>query len=465
MSRTTPILVIGHVTRDLIGGEERLGGAAAYVARVLSARGIDVALVTRAPDDPLLKPLATDPRIQLHLLPSESFTTFVHHFTKGRRRLSLKSRAAIITAADIPSVWHDLPFVFLVPVMGECGADLLTAFPESELIVGAQGCLRAVDAGGRVTPCTPPNALLDSRLLAVTLSEEDCPEAEALAFRMTQHCRVVAITRGDKAVTIFEKSGENDIPIKRMKKVQDTNGAGDVFTALLGLRIIGGDPVRKAVIRAAHGASLHVAEGMKGLDKLQPVDTLHPPNHRAKSRVRALIARSEVAEDPCHAENTLEWLLRMEPSADESLQIAALGHDIDRATPERVKREDYPDYDTFKAAHARRSARLLRGILEDCGLENTIVEETCRLVEVHEVGGDPRADLLKDADSISYFDVNLPLYSQRNGWKESKRRSCWGYQRLTDKAKVTVDHFVYEDEMLNRLLREAKAKLPLIACE
>ena len=134
MSQTTPLLVVGHVTRDLIGGEERLGGAAAFVARALSAQGMDVALLTRAPDDPLLKPLATDPRIRLHLLPSESFTTFGHHFTKGQRQLSLKSRAADISPADIPSAWRDLPFVFLVPVMGECGTDLLTAFPEFELI-------------------------------------------------------------------------------------------------------------------------------------------------------------------------------------------------------------------------------------------------------------------------------------------------------------------------------------------
>ena len=94
---------------------------------------------------------------------------------------------------------------------------------------------------------------------------------------------------------------------------------------LLGLRIIGGDTVTTAVTRAAHGASHHVAEGMQGLGKLHSVDTFHPSIRRAKSRIRALIARSEVAEDPRHAENTLKWLLRTEPSADEALQIAALG--------------------------------------------------------------------------------------------------------------------------------------------
>ena len=75
-----------------------------------------------------------------------------------------------------------------------------------------------------------------------------------------------------------------------------------------------------------------------------------------------------------------------------------------------------------KAAHARRGARLLRPILTACGVARDNVDEACRLVTIHEVGGDPDADLLKDADSISYFDANLPLYYQREGWAETKRR-------------------------------------------
>ncbi len=175
---------------------------------------------------------------------------------------------------------------------------------------------------------------------------------------------------------------------------------------------------------------------------------------RAKEKIRAIIAGSRVPEDPRHADNTLEWLLRLEPDAGDALQLAALAHDIDRATPERVRREDYPDYDAFKAAHARRGARLLRGILEDCGAESAIVKEAYRLVEAHEVGGDPGSDLLKDADSVSYFDVNLPLYYQREGWAETKRRSLWGYRRLSARARKIVENIGYEEEVMIRLLQE-----------
>ena len=175
----------------------------------------------------------------------------------------------------------------------------------------------------------------------------------------------------------------------------------------------------------------------------------------AKQEIRAVIAGSRVPEDPRHADNTLEWLLCLEPDAGDALQLAALAHDIDRAIEEiKVRRADFDDYDAFKAAHARNGVEILRSILIQCDVEGDIVDEACRLVEVHEVGGDPRSDLLKDADSISYFDVNLPLYYQREGWAETKRRSSWGYRRLSARAKELVDKICYQDETLMQLLRE-----------
>ncbi len=176
---------------------------------------------------------------------------------------------------------------------------------------------------------------------------------------------------------------------------------------------------------------------------------------RAKRKIRALIAGSRVPEDPLHADNTLEWLLRLEPDAGDALQLAAPAHDIDRANEEiKVKRADFDDYDAFKAAHARNGAEILRPILSACGVPGDIVDEACRLVEVHEVGGDPSSDLLKDADSISYFDVNLPLYYQREGWTETKRRSLWGYRRLSARARKIVENINCGEEAMIRVLQE-----------
>lgn len=174
----------------------------------------------------------------------------------------------------------------------------------------------------------------------------------------------------------------------------------------------------------------------------------------AKQRIRATIAASKVPEDPLHAENTLEWVLKLDPKAGQPLQIAALAHDIDRAVATRkVRRGDYDDYEAFKAAHARNGAEILRPVLDECGVAKPIADEACRLVARHEVGGDHRSDLLRDADSISYFEVNLPFYYEREGWEETKRRSIWGYRRLSVRRREIAKRITYEDETLTCLLK------------
>jgi hypothetical protein len=177
---------------------------------------------------------------------------------------------------------------------------------------------------------------------------------------------------------------------------------------------------------------------------------------RAKQKIRAIISKSGVPEDPVHAENVLEWVLKLKPDADEALQIAALAHDIDRAVEKRkISRSDFNDYDAFKAAHAKNSAKLLMEILNGCHVEQTIIVEACRLVERHETGGDLCSDLLKHADSISFFEVNMPLYFQREGYEETLKRCIWGYKRLSPKMKVICQKMTYSHHSLVKILQEA----------
>jgi hypothetical protein len=182
------------------------------------------------------------------------------------------------------------------------------------------------------------------------------------------------------------------------------------------------------------------------------------PIERTRLRIAEVIAGSSVPEDPRHSKNTLEWLLRLDPNADAALQIAALGHDIDRAVAARkVQRADFSDYDDFKAAHARNGAEILAEILWESGVrEESLAREVKRLVCCHEVGGDARSDLLVDADSISYFDVNLPLYHARNSRKETLRRCLWGYERLSPRARSIVATIRQPSEDLEVLMAEVK---------
>ena len=176
---------------------------------------------------------------------------------------------------------------------------------------------------------------------------------------------------------------------------------------------------------------------------------------RAKQKIRAIISKSGMPEDPVHAENVLEWVLKLKPEANEAMQIAALAHDIDRAFEKRkISRSDFNDYDAFKSSHAKNSARILKKILNGCHVEQTIIDEACRLVERHETGGDLCSDLLKDSDSISFFEVNMPLYFQREGYEETLKRCIWGYQRLSSKMKVICQKMTYSHHSLVKILLE-----------
>ncbi len=173
-----------------------------------------------------------------------------------------------------------------------------------------------------------------------------------------------------------------------------------------------------------------------------------------KRKIEEVIKGSSVPEDPIHSINTLEWLLKLMPDAGESLKIAALGHDIERAIEKRkVRRQDYKDYDAFKDAHALNSANVLIEIMQACDIDKKMIEDVFFLVRHHETGGTDRVDILKDADSISYFEVNLPLYFVRNTLKETKRRCLWGYKRLSDQGKKIVTELNYQNKKIKSLLK------------
>ncbi len=137
-----------------------------------------------------------------------------------------------------------------------------------------------------------------------------------------------------------------------------------------------------------------------------------------------------------HAINTLQLLLRLRPDAPLPVRIAAFGHDIERSFPYPVKtrKERFSDYNAFKQAHADNSARILQAILLKCRVDEKVAHRVHDLVRAHEFGGDQWSDVLKDADSLSFFCVNLPLYMQREGPETVGKRIAWGIERLSPRA-------------------------------
>ena len=178
-----------------------------------------------------------------------------------------------------------------------------------------------------------------------------------------------------------------------------------------------------------------------------------------KKKIKDIIALSEIPEDPIHSQNICEWVLKLDPKADESLQIAALGHDIERAVKEqKILRKNFKDYDQFKKAHAINCVVILKEIMHECKLDEQMIKDVCEMVRHHEVGGNKKTNLLQDADTISFFEVNLPLYYTRNDKEEVKRRCLWGLKRLSPDLHYIVSEFGYKDKDIELLVKSCVAQ-------
>lgn len=151
--------------------------------------------------------------------------------------------------------------------------------------------------------------------------------------------------------------------------------------------------------------------------------------NKIKEEVLNILSKSPLDFDPIHAELVLKWVLKLKPDADEALKISAFSHDIDRAITGITEKDlqDYSKIDHFKKEHSMRSASIICEILEKHKYPNDIINKVRHLVENHEFGGDLESDILKDADSIAYFDYNIPSYLKRNGKERIKSKIKFMY--------------------------------------
>ena len=140
-----------------------------------------------------------------------------------------------------------------------------------------------------------------------------------------------------------------------------------------------------------------------------------------------------------HLRQTDRWLRVLEPDASLALRLAALTHDMERHFPggpvEDLSHPPEANLD-YRRAHAERSASIVGDWLRTEGAAEPLVLGVERLIRLHEVGGDPDADLLQAADSISFLEVNVDLPAR---WVAEGRcdlargvdQHRWMFERIT----------------------------------
>ena len=172
----------------------------------------------------------------------------------------------------------------------------------------------------------------------------------------------------------------------------------------------------------------------------------------AKNKIAEIVSKSEANTDLGHSLNTLEWLLKLRPDADEILQLAALSHDIERGTPDPVHSSKFESYNAYKVAHAVRGAKMAEQIAKDVGYSDEEAKRLAYLVEHHETGNDdPDVNVIMDADSISFFDYNIEAYLKYVGEKQTKKKILFMKSRASENAKKFIDEIMKNKPELNKL--------------
>ncbi|MFI5272643.1 MAG: PfkB family carbohydrate kinase [Ktedonobacterales bacterium] len=293
---TPDLLLIGHVTRDLLpDGGWRLGGTATYAAATARRLGLRPAIVTSGPADIVAALQATLPDVPTAVVPSDTATTFENRYMGGVRRQFLRARAAPLGLADVPLAWRRAPVALLAPLADEVAPALAAAFPGALVAATPQGWLRRWDARGQVysTTLPDPSALLPY-LGALILSREDLapsPTAsmtpadvqnvasttgaadaatDALLAGWARLVPLLVVTLGAAGALLYRAgaAAQQAFPGYPAREV-DPTGAGDVFAAALLVALHAGRPPDLAVDFANRVAALSVErEGVAGIPTL-----------------------------------------------------------------------------------------------------------------------------------------------------------------------------------------------------
>ena len=182
---------------------------------------------------------------------------------------------------------------------------------------------------------------------------------------------------------------------------------------------------------------------------------------KIKNEVLETLKRSPFEMENIHAQTVHKWVLKLKPDAGESLQIAALAHDIDRAITGIMEKhlKDYSKINEFKKEHALRSAQFISDIMKKHNYSENEINKVRNLVENHEVGGDEEMNILRDADSIAYFEYNIPVYLKHTNIERTKGKIRFMYKRIPENIQGIVKDLNYQDKKIEALVQEAISEI------
>jgi 1D-myo-inositol 3-kinase len=239
-------VLVGHVTRDIVGDRFVIGGTVTYAGLTARALGATVGAVTSVgPELDLSRSL---PGIQFHARPAPATTTFENIYHDGHRQQWIRAVASSLDATLVPDAWRSAPIVHLAPLAEEFGPEMAQVFDRCQLLgITPQGWLRRWDADGFVqrSSWNEPEEILRASD-AIVLSEEDVEGDWTVLRTYADVAKLLVVTQGARGCTVFHRRRAWQVPAFPVDEV-DATGAGDVFAAAFFIALLNdGDPIAAA---------------------------------------------------------------------------------------------------------------------------------------------------------------------------------------------------------------------------
>jgi sugar/nucleoside kinase (ribokinase family) len=254
------IALLGNLSRDILSGLPRTGGAPFHAARAFQQLGTPAVIYARcAADDraELLPPLVAL-GTPVRYVPGERTASFEISYEGSRRLMTVRSLGDTWIPADVPVLGDEVRWVHVAPLAR-------TDFPAETLAAAARGRRLSLDGQGLVRPGATGELKLDADfdpgllrdVWVLKLSEE---EAEVLGDPLALGVRELLVTHGARGATVYAGGRVDHVPAFPIER--DPTGAGDAFcVSYLSARSAGFAPAAAARRATAVVASVLAQAG------------------------------------------------------------------------------------------------------------------------------------------------------------------------------------------------------------
>ena len=271
---------IGHLTIDIIVKEgvlrQSLGGSVAYGTVSSKAYGVNSSLAISKvgydfPEEYLLFLARHGVDISGVRVSEKPTTKFKLVYRESSRTLYLINYCEPISPEDVYLAMNS-DVVHIGPVFKEINTDIIKILKREGVLIllDVQGLLRNVGEEKEVVLTSSQEAWKALKLadvvhleineaLALTATNKLNDAIEILSKHSSKD-KIISITMGEEGSIVISGPSIIRVPSFPPKKIVDTTGSGDVYTAILGIALSEGEDIRSAAALASAASSFLIEE-------------------------------------------------------------------------------------------------------------------------------------------------------------------------------------------------------------